>query len=97
MTPQPIGVGLQKIALTGARDGLRYVSPKTGRAVTREAGEPWKDRLLALPRFMSEGRADLAPSADVCCADAGVRGAVALVRLAASVERGLFVAAAVGR
>lgn len=58
------GLDLNECALTGARDGLVYVSPKTGRAVTREAGEPWKDRLLSLPRFMSEGRADLAPAAD---------------------------------
>lgn len=58
------GLDLTECALTGAREGLVYVSPKTGRAVTEAAGEPWKDRLLALPRFMSEGRADLAPAPD---------------------------------
>jgi len=31
---------------------LIYVSPKSGRAVSREAGEPWKDKLLPLPQFL---------------------------------------------
>jgi len=30
------------------------VSPKSGRAVSRQAGEPWKDRLLLLPAFLRE-------------------------------------------
>jgi DNA repair protein RecO (recombination protein O) len=32
------------------------VSPKTGRAVCREAGEPYKDRLLPLPSFLTAER-----------------------------------------
>ena len=48
------GLDLLQCAATGARDELIYVSPKSGRAVSRAAGEPWKDRLLALPPFVSE-------------------------------------------
>jgi DNA repair protein RecO (recombination protein O) len=39
-------------AATGARDDLIYVSPKSGRAVSRAAGEPWRERLLPLPGFL---------------------------------------------
>jgi DNA repair protein RecO (recombination protein O) len=49
------GLDLETCALTGARDNLIYVSPKTGRAASREAGEPYKDKLLALPGFMVGG------------------------------------------
>ena len=39
------------------------MSPKSGRAVSRQAGEPWKDRLLRLPDFLNGGgNAD--PAAD---------------------------------
>lgn len=68
------GLDLTECALTGAREGLVYVSPKTGRAVTEAAGEPWKDRLLALPRFMSAGRADGAPSPDEIAAGFALTG-----------------------
>ena len=34
-----------------------YVSPKSGGAVSRSAGEPWRDRLLRLPGFLREGEA----------------------------------------
>jgi DNA repair protein RecO (recombination protein O) len=52
------GLDLSKCAATGAVDDLVYVSPRTGRAVSRAAGEPYKDRLLALPPFMlsAQGR-----------------------------------------
>ena len=46
------GLDLSKCAATGTLDDLIYVSPRTGRAVSRDAGEPYKDRLLALPPFM---------------------------------------------
>lgn len=49
------GLDLQRCAATGARDDLVYVSPKTGRAVSRAAGEPWRDKLLALPEFLQRG------------------------------------------
>lgn len=43
------GLDLSCCAVTGAREGLAYVSTRTGRAVTAEAAGPWKDRLLPLP------------------------------------------------
>ncbi|WP_062222616.1 DNA repair protein RecO [Aureimonas sp. D3] len=46
------GLDLEQCAASGRRDDLVYVSPKSGRAVSREAGEPWKDRLLPLPGFL---------------------------------------------
>ena len=46
------GLDLETCAASGRRDDLVYVSPKSGRAVSREAGEPWKDRLLPLPGFL---------------------------------------------
>lgn len=48
------GLDLSECAATGARNGLAWVSPKTGRAVTAEAGAPWADRLLALPDFLTD-------------------------------------------
>ena len=53
------GFDLSKCAATGAVDDLIYVSPKTGRAVSRDAGEPYKDRLLALPPFLLSSQARL--------------------------------------
>ncbi len=46
------GLDLGECAATGASEGLAYVSPRTGRAVSAEAGEPYRDRLLALPPFL---------------------------------------------
>lgn len=46
------GLDLGRCALTGAATGLAWVSPRSGRAVTAAAGEPWRDRLLALPAFL---------------------------------------------
>lgn len=46
------GLDISACAATGRRDDLIYVSPKSGRAVSREAGEPYKDRLLKLPQFL---------------------------------------------
>jgi DNA repair protein RecO (recombination protein O) len=54
------GLDLTRCAATGAVDDLAYVSPRTGRAVSREAGEPYKDRLLLLPPFMLGAQARLA-------------------------------------
>jgi DNA repair protein RecO (recombination protein O) len=49
------GLDLASCAATGTMAGLIYVSPKSGRAVSAEAGEAYKDRLLALPRFLRAG------------------------------------------
>jgi len=47
------GLELGQCALSGVNDDLAYVSPRSGRAVSLSAGEPWRERLLALPRFLS--------------------------------------------
>jgi DNA repair protein RecO (recombination protein O) len=46
------GLDLSSCAATGVEDDLVYVSPKSGRAVSREAGEAWRDRLLPLPLLL---------------------------------------------
>lgn len=51
------GLDLSKCAATGRRDALLYVSPKSGKAVSAEAGEPFRDRLFHLPPFLREGGA----------------------------------------
>lgn len=47
------GLDLTRCAATGSSAELVWVSPKSGRAVSREAGAPWADRLLALPGFLA--------------------------------------------
>ena len=49
-----IGFGLDLSACAGGGDpnDLAYISPKTGRAVSREKGAPYRDKLLPLPRFL---------------------------------------------
>lgn len=48
------GLDLHTCAATGETTDLVYVSPKSGAAVSRAAGEPWRDRLLRLPPFLHE-------------------------------------------
>jgi DNA repair protein RecO (recombination protein O) len=48
------GLDLSACAATGAVNDLIYVSPKSGAAVSRVAGEPWRDRLLPLPPFLRD-------------------------------------------
>jgi DNA repair protein RecO (recombination protein O) len=57
------GLDLESCAATGATAELVYVSPKSGRAVSRTAGLPWRDKLLRLPAFLGEGAPEQAPSA----------------------------------
>lgn len=49
------GLDLTECAATGVRQNLKYVSPKSGRAVCGEAGAPYADRMLSLPAFLGEG------------------------------------------
>jgi DNA repair protein RecO (recombination protein O) len=51
---QELGFGLDlgECAATGAETDLAYVSPRSGRAVSREAGEPYGGKLLVLPAFL---------------------------------------------
>ena len=46
------GLDLSACAATGVNDDLAYVSPRTGRAVSRSAGAPYHDKLLPLPGFL---------------------------------------------
>jgi len=63
------GLDLSACAATGTRANLRYVSPKSGRAVSAEAGAPYHDKLLPLPPFLAGN--DAPPTrADIC---AGLR------------------------
>ncbi|MGH6701855.1 MAG: DNA repair protein RecO, partial [Bradyrhizobium sp.] len=48
------GLDLETCAATGGTSDLIYVSPKSGSALSRQAGEPWRDRLLRLPPFLRD-------------------------------------------
>jgi len=49
------GLDLSRCAATGTREDLRYVSPKSGRAVSAAAGEAYAAKLLPLPAFLQGG------------------------------------------
>ena len=49
-----VGLDLSVCVASGVRHDLIYVSPKSGGAVSRDAGAPWRDRLLPLPGFLNE-------------------------------------------
>lgn len=59
------GLDLTACAATGGNDDLVYVSPRTGRAVSASAGEPYADRLLALPAFLIRGREAAVTAQDI--------------------------------
>src|SRR5215510_8976922 len=59
------GLDLSQCAATGANDQLIYVSPKSGRAVSASAGEPYRDKLFPLPQFLTKQRVALVTDADV--------------------------------
>ena len=48
------GLDLAACAATGAKDDLIYVSPRSGRAVSRAAGEAYRDKLMRLPEFLHD-------------------------------------------
>lgn len=50
------GLDLGECAATGLRENLIYVSPKSGRAVSRDAGAPWANRMLPLPGFLASAQ-----------------------------------------
>ncbi len=50
------GLDLSRCAVTGAKDGLKYVSPKSGRAVSEAGAGQWKDQLLPLPECLLSAR-----------------------------------------
>ncbi|HWU49974.1 MAG TPA: DNA repair protein RecO [Asticcacaulis sp.] len=53
------GLDLSACAVTGSHDDLVFVSPKSGRAVSRAAGAPYRDKLLPLPGFMLSSQGGL--------------------------------------
>jgi DNA repair protein RecO (recombination protein O) len=63
LTALGFGLDLSKCAVTGGAEDLAFVSPKTGRAVSRDSGRGYADRLLPLPGFLlrdgNPGRSDL--------------------------------------
>lgn len=59
------GLDLSQCAATGSNDQLIYVSPKSGRAVSASAGEPYRDKLLALPQFLTKQRSGAVTTQDV--------------------------------
>ncbi len=58
------GLDLRACAVTGATEGLAYVSPKSGRAVTAKGAGDWADRLMPLPEGLA-GQGPLGPEAVV--------------------------------
>jgi len=50
------GLDLDKCAATGSTGDLAFVSPKSARAVSREAGVPYAAKLLRLPAFLTRAR-----------------------------------------
>jgi DNA repair protein RecO (recombination protein O) len=55
------GLDLASCAVTGSSDDLVWVSPRTGRAVSASAGEPYRERLLRLPPFLLSAQGGLGP------------------------------------
>jgi DNA repair protein RecO (recombination protein O) len=52
LTALGFGLDLERCAVSGVTTDLAYVSPRTGRAVSRAAGLPYHDKLLRLPDFL---------------------------------------------
>jgi DNA repair protein RecO (recombination protein O) len=55
------GLDLAACAATGLKDDLVFVSPRSGRAVSRAAGEPYRDKLMRLPLFLRQQTAPPGP------------------------------------
>ncbi len=66
------GLDLRECAATGSLQDLVYVSPKSGRAISRQAGAAFSDRLLRLPPFLT--LPDVEPSADDLAAGFALTG-----------------------
>jgi DNA repair protein RecO (recombination protein O) len=82
------GLDLSGCALTGAAEGLAFVSPRTGRAVSAAAAGAWADRLLPLPGFLAASGRPAAPE-DVAAA-LRLTGHFLEARVAPGLPRGLL-------
>lgn len=72
LTEAGYGLKLDSCVVTGNRDNLCYVSPKSGQAVSEEVGKPYADKLLPLPRFLQAGHiatSDQSRSPGYCAPD----------------------------
>jgi DNA repair protein RecO (recombination protein O) len=49
------GLDLSECAVTGMAQNLEYVSPKTGRAVTKQGASGYENKLFKLPKFLLDG------------------------------------------
>jgi len=56
---QILGIGLTIKNHLNTTENLFYVSPKTGTAVSKEIGEPYKDKLFILPKFLYDEKTDV--------------------------------------
>ncbi len=52
------GLDLSRCAATGTVEDLAFVSPRSGRAVSLAAGQPYREKLLVLPGFLTGKAAD---------------------------------------
>ncbi len=59
------GLDLTACAVTGTREGLAFVSPRTGRAVSHEAGAPLAEKLFRLPAFLLGAQANTPDRGDI--------------------------------
>lgn len=58
LTELGYGMDLSRCAVTGATEGLAFVSPRTGHAVTEAAAGVWREKLLPLPKLLLPGSND---------------------------------------
>jgi DNA repair protein RecO (recombination protein O) len=72
------GLDLENCAATGGTTELIYVSPKSGSAVSRQAGDPWRDRLLRLPPFLRQGFPQQDSGSPNGCSDQDLKDGFAL-------------------
>ncbi|MBS0563545.1 MAG: DNA repair protein RecO [Proteobacteria bacterium] len=84
------GLDLSACAVTGATEDLAFVSPKSGRSVSRAAGADWADRLLPLPACL---RGEPPASAADLAAALATTGFFLQQRLAADLAPKVFPAA----
>ena len=45
------GLDLSKCAVTGSKNDLQFISPKSGRAVSAEGAGEWRNKLFIIPKF----------------------------------------------
>lgn len=84
------GIDLSRCAATGTREDLVWVSPRSGRAVSRAAGAPFAAKLLPLPAFLLPAGGDAPPPDAAALADAfRLTGHFLEVRVCRGVDRPL--------